>query len=164
MLLLCLLAVPVQMQLAGAIAVAGLRPDLPGVAVYGAGLMLGPWAGGLAGVLVGLLTDQFSAGPIGPQLAAKLVIGLVSGLLSGRLRLTSLSAQAGVLLLLFFLQGLWMTAALAWRTGEGWSALWFTALPEACYTSIIVLGGLWLSQRWWRIGDDGRRLALQLDR
>jgi rod shape-determining protein MreD len=159
----CLLVLPVQMQLTGFLAVAGIRPDLPGAAVYATGLALGPWAGGAAGLVVGLLTDRFSAGLIGPQLAAKLFIGVAGGVLAQRLLLNTPPARAGVSLLLFILQGVWMTMWLR-GTGDGWRALYLTALPEACYTAGIVMAGLWLAGRRWRAGRRPDRLALFLDR
>lgn len=163
---LCFLIVPIQMQWAGAVALAGIRPDLPGVVVYAMGLALGPWAGGAAGALVGLLVDRFSAGPVGPQFAAKLFIGAAGGVLTHRLLLTKPSAHAGVALLLFTAQGIWMTWALWWRTGRGWSELYLTALPEACYTAFVIMCGLWLAQPWWRPAGDRAtdRLAVSLDR
>jgi rod shape-determining protein MreD len=160
---LCLLVVPIQMQWAGVLELAGVRPDLPAAAVYAMGLALGPWAGGAAGLVVGLLVDRFSAGLVGPQLAAKLFIGVAGGLLAQRLLLTTQSAQAGVSLLLCLVQGVWMTVLLR-HTGDGWHALYLTALPEACYTAVIVMIGLWLARRRWRAGGRPDRLALLLDR
>ncbi len=163
---LCLLIVPMQMQWAGVIEVGTIRPDLPGAVVYLTGLALGPWVGGVAGALVGLLMDRFSAGSVGPQLAAKLFIGAAGGLLTHRLLLTKPSAHAGIALLLFTVQGSWMTWVLWWRTGRGWSELYLTALPEACYTALIIMCGLWLAQPWWRPAGDRAtdRLAVSLDR
>jgi hypothetical protein len=158
----CLLVVPLQMQVAGLIAVAGVRPDLPGAVVYGIGLLGGPWMGGGAGLVVGLLTDRFSGGLVGPQLAAKLCIGLVGGVLGRRLLLADATTHGGLSLVLFLLQGLWMTATIWWRTGEGWRALYLTAILEACYTSGIVMICLWMLRR--RISERAERLTLLVDR
>jgi hypothetical protein len=158
----CLLVVPLQMQVAGLIAVAGVRPDLPGAVVYGIGLLGGPWTGGGAGLVVGLLADRFSGGFVGPQLAAKLCIGLVGGVLGRRLLLSDLTTHGGISLVLFLLQGLWMTTTIWWRTGEGWRELYLTAAPEACYTACIVVICLWLVRR--RMGERAERLTLLVDR
>ena len=159
---LCLLVVPLQMQVAGLIAVAGIRPDLPGAAVYGIGLLGGPWTGGGAGLVVGLLADRFGGGLVGPQLAAKICIGLVGGVLGRRLLLADATTHGGLSLVLFLLQGVWMTMTIWWRTGEGWRELYLTAAPEACYTASIVMIGLWLTRR--RIGERAERLTLLVDR
>ena len=160
---LCLAVVPIQMQLAGPVTVAGIRPDLPAAAVYAISMALGPWAGGGAGLVVGLLVDRFSGGLVGPQLMAKVFIGVMGGLLTPRLLLATPLAHTGVSFLLFLLQGLWMVALLLWRTGAGWSELYLTALPEACYTAGVVWFGLWLT-RYRGPGDRTERLALLLDR
>jgi len=159
---LCLLIVPLQMQVAGLIAVAGIRPDLPGAVIYGIGLLGGPWTGGGTGLVVGLLADRFGGGLVGPQLAAKIFIGVVGGLLGRRLLLADTKTHGGLSLVLFLLQGVWMTATIWWRTGEGWRELYLTAAPEACYTAIIVMIGLWLMRR--RIGERAERLTLLVDR
>jgi len=159
---LCLLVVPLQMQVAGLISVAGVRPDLPGALLYGIGLIGGPWAGGAAGLVVGLLSDRFSAGLVGPQLAAKICIGLIGGLLGRRLLLADARTHGGLSLAVFLLQGVWMTVTIVWRTGSGWRELYLTAIPEACYTAGIVMIGLWLVRR--RIGEQAERLTLLVDR
>jgi len=158
----CLLVVPLQMQVAGLIAVAGLRPDLPGAVVYGIGLVAGPWVGGAAGLVIGLLADRMSAGLVGPQLAAKLCIGVIGGLLGRRLLLADAKMHGGAALVVFLLQGVWMTWTIWWRTGAGWRELYLTAVPEACYTAGIVMIGLWLVRR--RIGERAERLTLLVDR
>ncbi|MBI3621212.1 MAG: hypothetical protein HY208_03385 [Nitrospirae bacterium] len=159
---LCLLVVPLQMQVAGLIAVAGVRPDLPGALLYGIGVVGGPWVGGAAGLVVGLLMDRFSAGVVGPQVAAKICIGVVGGLLGRRLLLADARTHGGLSLALFLLQGIWMTVTIWWRTGSGWRELYLTAVPEACYTAGIVMIGLWLVRR--RIGEQAERLTLLVDR
>lgn len=159
---LCLLIVPLQMQAAGVIAVAGIRPDLPGAVIYGIGLIGGPWTGGAAGLVVGLLADRFSAGVVGPQLAAKICIGVIAGLLGRRLLLADARTHGGLSLTVFLLQGVWMTSTIVWRTGHGWRELYLTAIPEACYTGFIVMIGLWLMRR--RIGERAERLTLLVDR
>ncbi|HUJ79327.1 MAG TPA: hypothetical protein VLY45_03305 [Nitrospiria bacterium] len=158
----CLLVVPLQMQVAGLIAVAGIRPDLPGAIVYGIGLLGGPWAGGAAGMIVGLLIDRFSGGLVGPQLAAKLCIGLVGGVLGRRLLLADATTHGGLAFALFLLQGVWMTFTIWWRTGEGWRELYLTAAPEACYTAVIVTLGLWLMRG--RLDERSEQLSLLVDR
>jgi LytS/YehU family sensor histidine kinase len=158
----CLFVVPLQMQVAGLIAVAGIRPDLPGAVVYGIGLMGGPWMGGAAGLVVGLLADRFSGGLVGPQLAAKICIGAIGGLLGRRLLLADTRTHGGLSLVVFLLQGIWMTLTIWWRTGAGWRELYLTAVPEACYTAAIVMIGLWLVRR--RIGEHAERLTLLIDR
>ena len=159
---LCLLVVPLQMQVAGLIAVAGIRPDLPGVVVYGIGLLGGPWTGGAAGLLVGLLVDRFSGGLVGPQLIAKLCIGLVGGMLGRRLLLADATTHGALCFALFLIQGVWMTITIWWRTGEGWRELYLTAVPEACYTAFIVMIGLWLVRR--RLAERAERLTLLVHR
>jgi len=159
---LCLLVVPLQMQVAGLIAVAGIRPDLPGAAVYGIGLVAGPWAGGAAGLVIGLLADRMSAGLVGPQLAAKICIGLIGGLLGRRLLLADARTHGGLSLAVFLLQGVWMTVTIVWRTGSGWRELYLTAAPEACYTALIVTIGLWLVRR--RLSERLERLTLLVHR
>jgi hypothetical protein len=154
---LCLLVVPLQMEVAGVIAIGGIRPDLPGAVVYGIGLLGGPWTGGVAGLVVGLLADRFSGGLVGPQLAAKICIGVVGGVLGRRLLLADATTHGGLSLVLFLLQGVWMTLSIWWRTGEGWRELYLTAAPEACYTAFIVTIGLWLVRR--RLGERAERLT-----
>ncbi len=145
---LCLLAVPLQMQLAHLAAIGGIQPDLPSAAVYGISLVLGPWVGGGVGGVVGLLIDRFSGGLIGPQLMSHAVIGMVGGMLGQRLLQASVLTHGGVSWVLFFLQGCWMTGLIWWQMGEGWRALYLTALPEACYTASIVMLGIRLIWLW----------------
>ncbi|MEW6325196.1 MAG: hypothetical protein AB1515_07390, partial [Nitrospirota bacterium] len=116
------------------------------------------------GAAVGLLADRFGAGPVGPQLVAKFCIGVVGGLLTHRLLLTTPWIHAGVSWLLWIAQGVWMTAWLRWRSEGGWNELYLTALPEACYTAIIVMLGLWLLRPWRRAGERTDRVMLPIDR
>lgn len=137
--LLCLMILPVQMQLTDLIAVGPIRPDLSAAVVYAIGMVLGPWAGGGAGMVVGLLTDRFSGGLIGPQVIGKTLIGVGAAVTARTLLQASVLTHGAVVFALSFLQGAIMVIWIWWQTGHGWAGLYTTALPEACYTSLIVV-------------------------
>ena len=160
---LCLLVVPVQMQLAGLIAIGGIRPDLPAALVYGVRVIMGPWVGGGVGLVVGLVMDRFSADLVGPHLVAKVVIGVVGGFLAGSLVRSGLFAYAGVASVLFFLQSGWLAGLIWWRFGVGWQALYQTVFVEACYTLVVAIGLLWLLRRHWPVMDKQPHVSLGLN-
>lgn len=145
--LLCLVVLPIQMQLLDWMAIGGIRPDLPATLVYGLGVVTGPWGGGGAGLVVGLLVDRFSGGAIGPHMAAKAMIGFGAGLFSWTLLKSSLLAHASLSFGLFIVQGFWVVLLFRWQSHGAWDELYLTALPEACYTVFTVTIAIWLLRR-----------------
>lgn len=68
-----------------ALVVQGVRPDLVLAVVAGVGLVAGPWAGAVAGLLGGMMADLLTGRLLGLGMLSHMIAGSVSGLLAGRL-------------------------------------------------------------------------------
>ncbi len=82
--LLCYLALALQATLVPYIGIAGIRPDLPLVAVTLIALGRGGTAGVVAGFLVGLAQDLTNPGFLGLNALAKCLLGYTAGTLRVR--------------------------------------------------------------------------------
>ena len=95
-----------QSNVAPALSVSGVTPDVPLVLTVLVALRRGPEAGCLVGFTAGLLQDVAGGGLIGVQALTKALAGFATGLLVGRLWVSSPLVQVPGLVLLTVGEGL----------------------------------------------------------
>jgi len=128
-----------QSNVAPALSVAGVTPDLPLVLTVLVALRRGPEAGCLVGFTAGLLQDVSGGGLIGVQALTKALAGFAMGLLVGRLWVSSPLVQVPGLVLLTVAEGLARFFLLQFfhypaSLGE---LMAHVVLPQALYNGVV---------------------------
>lgn len=138
-----LLLILFQTTLLEKVAILGIKPDLPLIAVFLIGLFWGEVKGVVSGLGLGYLMDLMSGGIWGIHLITKSVLGFLAGIM-GRTLINMKVMFIGILIALCSLcQGLIFLLVSSFSTSsEGASFLLsHTVLPQALYDGILG-GGL----------------------
>lgn len=155
--------VPFQVTGLNYAAIAGIRPDLPLVAVFLMAFLSSEMEGLLIGVLLGSMQDLFSAGALWINLITKGAIGVLAALMGRHL---ASAAPLTVGALLFILSLMAGSAAVAWmRVEDGFAGVWITiqtvVVPEALLDAILGTALYWLlPSRRKRAAEFGEEMVL----
>ncbi len=136
--------------------IAGIRPDLPLVAVVLLAYARGATAGTLAGFLIGLAQDLTNPTLLGLNALVKSLLGHAAGTLRVQLDATSLPMRAGVLFAAVLAHDLvYLTISTRGALSELLLGLLTRSLPTAVYTALV---GMWtFAALGWIAGRGGYR-------
>jgi rod shape-determining protein MreD len=140
-LLIGFLALGLQATLVPHLSIAGIRPDLPLVAVVILAYMRGAAAGTVAGFLIGLAQDLTNPSFLGLNALVKSLLGHASGALRDQLDAGSLPMRAAVLFVAVLAHDLvYLTIFTRLALSELFLGLLTRSLPTALYTTLV---GVW---------------------
>jgi rod shape-determining protein MreD len=128
-----------QSNVAPALSVSGIAPDLPLVLTVLVALRRGPEAGCLVGFMAGLAQDVAGGGLIGVQALTKALAGFAMGLLVGRLWVSSPLVQVPGLVLLTVAEGLarfFLLQFFHYPAALG-QLMVHVVLPQALYNGVV---------------------------
>ena len=142
-----------QTNVAPALSIGPVTPDIPLILTALLGFRKGPEVGCLAGFAMGLLQDVAAGGLVGVQALTKAVAGFAVGLAASRLWIDNPVVQVGGLVLLTVVEGLGRFALLQlFHFPAPFSELMLhVILPQALYNgflgSAVVLALAWAEAR-----------------
>ncbi len=142
-----------QTNLAPALRIGSVTPDIPLVLTVFLGLRKGPEVGCLSGFAMGLIQDVASGGLIGAQALTKALAGFGAGLLASRLWIQNPVVQVAGLVVLSLAEGLARYALLQlFRFPVALPELMlYVILPQALYNgflgSAVALALAWAEAR-----------------
>lgn len=154
-------AIVLQTTLAPAIAIAGVRPDLPLLIVVVVALRGGPAAGAIAGFAAGLFVDLNSTHVLGATSLANAALAWILGSWSDRLVRDSLVTRAGVAFVGTVLRDVALAVFLVPSGVAGAARHFFVAaLPGGLYTAVLAIPFMAAAERiiGWR-RESGRGLS-----
>jgi len=134
-----LLFVPLQSILMNSISLNGIKPDLGLILIFFTGLIYGELDGIVLGLIIGLLMDLFSGGPLGPNIVSKTVLGWAGGMVCRTLLNVNAFFTLGSVFCLSLLNGLISFLFVFLITGgwEFWPSVRWVILPEALYNALL---------------------------
>ena len=140
-LLIGFLALGLQATLVPHLAIAGIKPDLPLVAVVLLGYGRGAGAGTIAGFLIGLAQDLTNPAFLGLNALVKSLLGHATGALRAHLDAGSLPMRAAVLFVAVLAHDfVYLTIFTRLELSELFLGLLTRSLPTAVYTTVV---GTW---------------------
>jgi rod shape-determining protein MreD len=136
--------------------IAGIRPDLPLVAVVLLAYARGATTGTLAGFCIGLAQDLTNPTLLGLNALVKSLLGYAAGTLRVQLDATSLPMRAAVLFVSVLAHDLvYLTISTRLALSELLLGLLTRSLPTAVYTALV---GMWaFAALGWLAGRGGHR-------
>jgi len=131
--------VPLQSVLMTSISLNGIKPDLGLILIFFTGLIYGEADGILVGLIIGLLTDLFSGGALGPNVVSKTLLGWSGGMVCKTLLNVNAFFTLGSVFCMSLLNGLISFFMVFLITG-GWgflASVRWVILPEALYNALL---------------------------
>jgi rod shape-determining protein MreD len=156
-LLISFVALGLQATLVPHIAIAGIRPDLPLIAVVLLGYGRGATGGTLAGFLIGLAQDLTNPSFLGLNALAKSVVGNGMGTMRAHLDAGTLPMRIAVLFVAVLAHDvIYLTIFTRLALSELLLGLLTRSLPTALYTTLVGAWAFGALGSWARGGSHSR--------